>query len=231
MTPQQHSRYARHLLLPGFGEAAQQRLLQSKVLLIGAGGLGSPAALYLAAAGVGHLTIIDPDVVDLSNLQRQILHRQSDVGKPKVHSAQRELHALNPDCQLSLLAEPFTAENALTLATQHDLVIDGSDNFTTRFLSNDACYLTRTPLVYGSIFQFEGQVTLFDPQRQDSPCYRCIVPTSPAEGAVPNCLEAGVIGTLPGIIGSLQAMEAIKYLTGIGEPPVGKLLYLSLIHI
>ena len=224
MTDQQRDRYARHLLLPGFGAEAQEKLLNSRVLLIGAGGLGSPTALYLVAAGIGNLTIIDHDTVDLSNLQRQILHRESDLGQPKVRSAQRELEALNSNCRLTLLEEPFTAKNAEELIADHDLVIDGSDNFTTRFLANDACYFGKKPLVYGSIFQFEGQLTLFD-QHEQSPCYRCLVPQPPADGAVPNCLEAGVIGTLPGIIGSLQAMEAIKYLTGLGTPPRGKLVH------
>ena len=226
MTEAQKARYARHLLLPGFGEDAQLKLLRSKVLLIGAGGLGSPSALYLAAAGVGHLTIIDHDTVDESNLQRQILHRSHDVGQPKVESARRELLALNPELQITLHQVPFTQDNALSLVEEHDLVIDGSDNFTTRFLSNDACFFARVPLVYGSIFQFEGQLTMFD-YRDESPCYRCLVPAVPDDGTVPNCLEAGVIGTLPGIIGSMQAMEAIKYLAGVGTPPVGKMLYYS----
>ncbi len=224
MTDSQRERYARHLLLPDFGDAAQEKLMRSRVLLIGAGGLGSPTALYLVAAGVGHLTIIDPDVVDLSNLQRQILHRETDVGKPKVESATRELAALNSECEITCKQEAFTSENAMELVKAHDLVIDGSDNFATRFLTNDACFFAKTPLIYGSIFQFEGQLTAFD-SSSESPCYRCIVPEPPADGAVPNCLEAGVIGTLPGVIGSLQAMEAIKYLTGLGNPPIGKLLY------
>jgi len=224
LSESQKQRYARHLLLPQFGEKAQEKLLNSKVLLIGAGGLGSPCALYLAAAGVGHLTIIDHDSVDLSNLQRQILHRESDVGISKLNSAQRELNALNSGCKLTLIDQPFSIDNAEALVKKHDLVIDGSDNFSTRFLANDACFLTKTPLIYGSIFQFEGQLTVFDSSPK-SPCYRCIVPDLPEEGAVPNCLEAGVIGTLPGIIGSMQAMEAIKYLTNLGRSPIGKLLY------
>lgn len=224
LTNHQKNRYARHLLLPGFGEEAQLRLAESKVLLIGAGGLGSPVALYLAAAGVGHLTIIDADQVELSNLQRQILHAEEEVGEPKVESAARRLKALNSETQVTCLNSSFSVENALELVSSHDLVIDGSDNFPTRFLANDSCHLAGKPLVYGSIFQYEGQLTLFH-TAAGSPCYRCLVPEIPEDGAVPNCLEAGVIGTLPGIIGSLQAMETIKYLAGIGSPPLGKMLY------
>jgi len=225
MTNSQSERYARHLLLPEFGPSAQERLLESKVLVIGAGGLGSPALLYLTAAGVGHITIIDHDTVDLSNLQRQILHSERTVGTKKIESAEQSLRALNSDVTLSTVDAPFTIDNALTLVQEHDLVIDGSDNFATRFLTNDACYFSKTPLVYGSIFQYEGQLSFFNARDKHSPCYRCLVPAPPEEGAVPNCLEAGVIGTLPGIIGSMQAMEAIKYLAGVGTPPIGKMLY------
>ena len=218
------NRYARHLLLPEFGEEAQLRLKNSKVLLVGAGGLGSPVALYLTAAGIGHLTIIDADKVELSNLQRQILHDETSLGTTKVKSAHKRLTALNSDTTINLIEDSFNLNNAQDLVEEHDLIIDGSDNFPTRFLVNDACYFSEKPLVYGSIFQYEGQLTLFNPKKK-GPCYRCIVPEVPEDGAVPNCLEAGVIGTLPGIIGSLQSMEAIKYLSGIGTPMVGKMLY------
>lgn len=224
MKERQSQRYARHLLLPGFGESAQQKLLDAKVLLIGAGGLGSPCALYLAAAGIGHLTIVDDDIVELSNLQRQVLHKESSVGYPKVESAQDTLSALNSETNVTLVKERFTELNAESLVASHDIVVDGSDNFATRFLVNDACFFGQKPLVYGSIFQFEGQVTVFDPAR-GGPCYRCLIPEPPEEGLVPNCLEAGVIGTLPGVIGSLQAMEVIKYLTNLGKSPVGKMLH------
>ena len=226
MTPKQKERYARHLLLSDFGEEAQKKLLSTKVLLIGAGGLGSPCALYLAAAGVGSLTIVDHDIVELSNLQRQILHNETKVGMKKVESAQDTLSTLNQDVSIQIVDEAFTVQYANELVQSHDLVIDGSDNFQTRFLANDACYLNQTPLIYGSIFQYEGQLTVFDFSK-NSVCYRCLVPEIPEDGAVPNCLEAGVIGTLPGIIGSLQAMEAIKWIAGIGEPPVGKMIYYS----
>lgn len=221
---EQSARYARHLLLPQFGEEAQERLLESKVLLIGAGGLGSPLALYLVAAGIGQLTIIDPDSVELSNLQRQIIHSEDSVGQPKVESAGHRLRALNSGTSLTLLHEPFTAENALNLVEAHDVIVDGTDNFPTRFMSNDACHLAGKPLIYGSIYQYEGQLTVFH-TKAGSPCYRCLVPAVPEEGAVPNCMEAGVIGTLPGIIGSLQAMEVIKFIAGVGSPPLGKMLY------
>lgn len=224
LTPDEKERYARHLLLPGFGEEAQLRLKKSKVLIIGAGGLGSPVALYLTAAGVGHLTIIDADQVELSNLQRQILHSTEDISELKVDSSRKRLSSLNPDLSIRCIPEFFSVENAEELVIEHDLVIDGSDNFPTRFLVNDACYFQRKPLIYGSIFQFEGQLTFFH-RAENTPCYRCLVPEVPEEGAVPNCLEAGVLGTLPGIIGSLQAMEALKYLSGLGTLPAGKMLY------
>ncbi len=224
LTDQEKTRYARHLLLPQFGEEAQERLFNSKVLLVGAGGLGSPCALYLVSAGVGQLTIIDPDEVELSNLQRQILHNEQSVGKAKVDSAKVQLNALNSETEVVTLHEAITSRNALSLISDNDLVVDGSDNFPTRFLVNDACHFGKKPLVYGSIFQYEGQMTVFDTAK-GSPCYRCLVPDMPEDGAVPNCLEAGVIGTLPGVIGSLQAMEATKLLCNIGSAPTGKMLY------
>lgn len=223
LTDAERERYARHLSVPGVGEEGQLRLRRSSVLLIGTGGLGSPAAMYLAAAGVGRLGLIDQDTVDRSNLQRQILHRESSVGKPKLESAAASLREVNPHISLELHPTRFTPANAAELVARYDLVLDGSDNFPTRFLSNDACFFARKPLVYASIFRFEGQVTVFAPHL-GGPCYRCMLPTLPPPGAAPSCAEAGVLGVLPGVIGSLQAMEAIKLLLGIGEPPLGKLL-------
>jgi molybdopterin/thiamine biosynthesis adenylyltransferase/rhodanese-related sulfurtransferase len=216
-------RYARHLSVPGVGEQGQRKLKASSVLMIGTGGLGSPAALYLAAAGVGRIGLIDPDTVDRSNLQRQILHGESWVGKSKLESAAARLREVNPHLELELLPVRFTPENALDLVSRYEVVLDGCDNFPTRFLSNDACFLLKKPCVYGSIFRFEGQVTVFA-SHLGGPCYRCMLPSLPAPGSAPSCEEAGVLGVLPGVIGSLQAMETIKLLLGIGEPPLGKLL-------
>ena len=218
----QRNRYHRHLLLPEVGEAGQQRLLESKVLLLGAGGLGSPAALYLAAAGVGTLGIVDMDVVDASNLQRQVLHTLDRIGERKVDSAKKALTAMNPDVNVVGYDVRLGADNVVELFEQYDLVVDGTDNFPTRYLVNDASLLTRTPVVHGSIFRFEGQVAVFDPYR--GPCYRCLVPEPPPAELAPSCAEAGVLGVLCGIIGSLQATEAIKMLLGLGEPLVGRLL-------
>jgi adenylyltransferase/sulfurtransferase len=219
----ERERYARHLSIPGVGEDGQRRLKAASVLLIGSGGLGSPAALYLAAAGVGRIGLIDPDTVDRSNLQRQILHGESWVGKPKLESAAARLREINPHVELELHPVRFTPDNALDLVARYDVVLDGCDNFPTRFLSNDACFLLKKPCVYGSIFRFEGQLTVFAPHL-GGPCYRCMLPTLPPPGAAPSCAEAGVLGVLPGVIGSLQAMETIKLLLGIGEPPLGNLL-------
>ncbi|WP_367873662.1 molybdopterin-synthase adenylyltransferase MoeB [Luteolibacter sp. Populi] len=216
-------RYARHLSVPGVGIEGQRRLKASSVLMIGTGGLGSPAALYLAAAGVGRIGLIDPDSVDRSNLHRQILHGESWVGKSKLESAAARLREVNPHVELELLPIRFTPENALELVARYDVVLDGCDNFPTRFLSNDACFFQKKPCVYGSIFRFDGQVTVFAPHL-GGPCYRCMLPSLPAPGSAPSCEEAGVLGVLPGVIGSLQAMETIKLLLGIGEPPLGKLL-------
>lgn len=222
-------RYARHLSIPGVGEQGQQRLKESSVLLIGGGGLGSPAALYLAAAGVGRIGLVDDDHVDRSNLQRQILHGESWVGKPKLDSALARLCEINPLVEIEGHAARFSPDNAAALASDYQLILDGSDNFPTRFLSNDVAFFQRKPCVYGSIFRFEGQLTVFAPHL-GGPCYRCMLPTLPAPGAAPSCEEAGVLGVLPGVIGSLQAMEAIKLLLGIGEPPLGRLVCYDALH-
>ncbi|HZP96810.1 MAG TPA: molybdopterin-synthase adenylyltransferase MoeB [Candidatus Limnocylindria bacterium] len=221
-TPEQAQRYSRHLLIPEVGEAGQHRLLKSKVLLIGAGGLGSPAAYYLAAAGVGTLGIVDSDVVDTTNLQRQILHSSESVGEPKVESAKRRLEALNPDVKVVGYQERLTSENIDRIIADYDLVIDGADNFPTRYLLNDASVKHDKPVVHGSIYRFEGQITVFKPHA--GPCYRCLFPTPPPPELAPSCAEAGVLGVLPGVIGALQANEAIKLLLGIGEPLVGRYL-------
>jgi adenylyltransferase/sulfurtransferase len=223
LSPDELVRYSRHILLPEIGVAGQQKLAAARVLVIGAGGLGSPAALYLAAAGIGTLGIADFDRVEPHNLQRQLLHDDSTVGQLKVVSAARRLRATNPFITVVEHPEVVTAANALALFAAYDVIVDGTDTFATRYLNNDAAVLTRRPLVYGSIYQFEGQVAVFDPAR-GSPCYRCLFPEPPAAGAVPNCGEAGVLGALCGVIGSLQALEALKLVTGIGEPLLGHLL-------
>lgn len=223
LSPTESARYARHLMLPQIGVAGQERLKASSVLIIGAGGLGSPAALYLAAAGIGRLGIVDPDTVDLSNLQRQLLHGQSSLGQPKLASASARLAEVNPHVQVEAHPVRLTAANAQAIAASYDLIIDGSDNFPTRFLTNDVAFLLGKPLVYAAIFRFEGQLSVFAPHL-GSPCYRCMLPDIPPPGAAPSCNEAGVLGVLPGILGSLQAMEAIKLLLGIGTPPLGKLI-------
>jgi molybdopterin/thiamine biosynthesis adenylyltransferase/rhodanese-related sulfurtransferase len=222
LSPDQRNRYQRHLLLPEVGEAGQQKLLDARVLLLGAGGLGSPAALYLAAAGVGTLGILDMDVVDASNLQRQILHNLERVGERKVDSAKKTLTAMNPDVNVETHDVRLGADNVVELFSGYDLVVDGTDNFPTRYLVNDASLVTRTPIVHGSIFRFEGQVTVFNPFV--GPCYRCLVPEPPPPELAPSCAEAGVLGVLCGIVGSLEAAEAIKMLLGIGDPLVGRLL-------
>src|SRR6187399_3298734 len=214
-------RYSRHLVLPGLGLEGQRKLKEARVLIIGAGGLGSPAALYLAAAGVGTLGMIDADRVDLTNLQRQVIHGTSGVGAPKVDSARARLRDLNPHVVVESFEELLTSANAREIIRRFDLVLDGSDNFPTRYLVNDACVLERKPLVYGSIFRFDGQLSLFAP---GGPCYRCLFADPPPAGLVPNCAEGGVVGALPGIIGSLQALEAIKWIIGAGESLAGRLL-------
>jgi molybdopterin/thiamine biosynthesis adenylyltransferase/rhodanese-related sulfurtransferase len=222
MTQDQRVRYHRHLLLPEVGEKGQMKLLDSKVLLLGAGGLGSPAALYLAAAGVGTIGIIDMDVVDASNLQRQILHTLDRVGMRKVDSAKAALTALNPDVKVVTYDTRLGADNVLDIIDGYDVIVDGTDNFPTRYLVNDASLIKRIPVVHGSIFRFEGQVTVFDPFV--GPCYRCMIPEPPPAELAPSCAEAGVLGVLCGIVGSLQAVEAIKMLLSLGEPLVGRLL-------
>jgi adenylyltransferase/sulfurtransferase len=224
MTNEQRIRYSRHLIMPEVGAEGQQRLNAARALCIGAGGLGSPAALYLAAAGVGTLGIVDLDDVDLSNLQRQILHGTKDIGRRKVESARDRLRDVNPEIAIEIHDARFTSANAQQLVNKYDLVVDGSDNFATRYLSNDVCVWAKKPNVYGSVFRFEGQATVFAPHL-GGPCYRCLFPEPPAPGTVPNCAEAGVLGVLPGIIGSIQANEAIKLILGKGESLVGRLLH------
>ncbi len=222
LSSDQRHRYHRHLLLPEVGEVGQQKLLDSKVLLLGAGGLGSPAALYLAAAGVGTLGIIDMDVVDASNLQRQILHNMDRIGERKVDSAKKTLTAMNPDLNVVGYDTRLGADNVLSIIDGYDVIVDGTDNFPTRYLVNDASLLKKIPVVHGSIFRFEGQVTVFHPYV--GPCYRCMIPEPPPAELAPSCAEAGVLGVLPGIIGSMQALETIKLLLGLGDPLVGRLL-------
>ncbi|GMV23558.1 MAG: molybdenum cofactor biosynthesis protein MoeB [Acidimicrobiia bacterium] len=222
MTPSAELRYARQVRLPEFGAQGQQKLAEARVLLVGLGGLGSPAALYLAAAGVGTLGLVDYDIVDATNLHRQVIHGTPDVGRSKLQSAAERLTAINPDVRLELHDEAFDASNARRLVEAYDIVLDGTDNFPTRYLVNDVCVMTRTPNVYGSIFRFEGQASVF--AVGDGPCYRCLHPEPPPPGLIPNCAEAGVLGVLPGIIGTIQATEAIKLITGIGETLVGRLL-------
>lgn len=217
------ARYSRHLIMPEVGMAGQRRLKQGSVLLIGTGGLGSPLALYLAAAGVGHIGLVDFDVVDASNLQRQIVHGTSTVGVAKTESAKRRLQDLNPYIEITTYETQITSQNALDLMRPYDVIVDGTDNFPTRYLTNDACVLLGKPNVYGSIFRFEGQATVFS-ARDGGPCYRCLYPEPPPPGLVPSCAEGGVLGVLPGVIGTIQATEVIKLLTGIGEPLIGRLL-------
>ena len=222
MTSAQRIQYHRHLLLPEVGEKGQLKLLGAKVLLLGAGGLGSPAALYLAAAGVGTIGIIDMDVVDTSNLQRQILHNLERVGMRKVDSARKTLEGMNPDIKVNTYDTRLGADNILDIIDGYDVIVDGTDNFPTRYLVNDAALLKKIPVVHGSIFRFEGQVTVFNPYV--GPCYRCMIPEPPPAELAPSCAEAGVLGVLPGIVGSIQAVEAIKLLLELGDPLVGRLL-------
>ena len=222
-TPEQITRYARHFTLPEVGEAGQAKLLDAKVLCVGAGGLGSPVALYLAAAGVGTIGIADHDTVDMSNLQRQILHTNDRVGMPKVESAQLTLNALNPDVNVVQFKERLSSENVMRIIDDFDIVVNGCDNFPTRYLINDACVMAKKTLVDGSIFQFEGQVTVVDPT--EGPCYRCLFPEPPPPGMAPSCAEAGVLGVLPGLVGCVQALEVIKIILGAGNPLVGRMMH------
>ena len=222
LSADQRIRYQRHLLLPEVGEEGQMRLLDSKVLLLGAGGLGSPAALYLAAAGVGTIGIIDMDVVDASNLQRQVLHNVERIGMRKVDSAKITLTAMNPDVNVVTYDTRLGADNILDIIDGYDVIVDGTDNFPTRYLVNDASLIKNIPVVHGSIFRFEGQVTVFSPYV--GPCYRCMIPEPPPPELAPSCAEAGVLGVLPGIVGSIQAVETIKLLLALGEPLIGRLL-------
>ncbi len=226
LDPQERERYGRHLSVPEIGEEGQVRLLESRVLLIGAGGLGSPAAFYLAAAGVGTLGLVDDDVVDRSNLQRQILHTDARVGKLKVDSAREALLALNPSLTIDAHPTRLTAENVESLFNGYDVIVDGTDNFPTRYLINDACVKLRLPNVHASVYRFDGQATVFWPSRPDEPgpCYRCLYPEPPPPEMAPSCAEAGVLGVLPGVMGLLQAVETLKLLLGIGRPLVGRLL-------
>ena len=215
-------RYSRHLLIPEVGLEGQKKLKAASVLVIGTGGLGSPVALYLAAAGVGRIGLVDYDVVDYSNLQRQVIHGTSGLGVLKVESARKRMLDLNPDIQVEVYNEPFTSENAMRIAESYAILIDGTDNFPTRYLVNDVCVLTGKANVYGSIYRFDGQVSVFDARR--GPCYRCLFPEPPPPGLVPSCAEGGVLGVLPGTIGTFQATEALKLILGIGEPMIGRLM-------
>jgi len=221
-TDEQIERYSRHIILPEVGGSGQQKMLDARVLLLGAGGLGSPAAYYLAAAGIGNLGIVDFDQVDLSNLQRQIIHSTERIGMLKTESAKKTIQALNPDVNVTLYNEKMDSNNIMSLIKDYDYVVDGSDNFPTRYLVNDACVMKNKTLIHGSIYRFEGQVTVFKPG--DGPCYRCLYPEPPPPGMVPNCQEGGVLGVLAGVIGNLQVVEVLKLILGIGKPLVGKLL-------
>ncbi len=229
LTPQEYQRYARHLSIPEVGEEGQRRLKAAAVLCIGAGGLGSPIAMYLAAAGVGRLGLVDNDVVDFSNLQRQILHGTADVDRPKLDSALDTLRDINPEVTVDTYQERFTSDNARQIAEPYDIIIDGTDNFATRYLSNDLAVLTGKPNVYGSIFRFEGQCSVFAPHL-GGPCYRCMFPEPPEPGMVPSCAEGGVLGVLPGVVGNMQAIEAIKLIIGIGTPLLGRLIHFDALN-
>jgi molybdopterin/thiamine biosynthesis adenylyltransferase len=222
LTTEQRARYSRHLVLPGVGESGQKRLLDGRVMIVGAGGLGSPAALYLAAAGVGTIGLVDDDIVDASNLQRQVIHSQDRVGTQKVESARRSIAALNSDVKVESYAGRLNASNALDLLAGYDVIIDGADNFPTRYLINDAAMHLGAPVVHGSVLRYEGQVSVFEPHQ--GPCYRCLFRLPPPPELAPSCAEAGVLGALPGVIGSIQAMEALKLLLGTGDSLAGRLL-------
>jgi len=224
LTPDQVKRYSRHIIMQDVGSAGQRKMMESSALIIGAGGLGSPSAVYLALAGVGKLGIVDFDVVELSNLQRQILHHTPDVGRPKVQSALDNIKSYNPEVDVVLHEAWLTSENAFDIISQYDIVINGADNFATRYLVNDACYLLNKPLIDGSILIFDGQATVFLPGQG---CYRCLFPAPPPPGMVPNCAEAGVLGALTGLVGSIQATEALKHILGIGESLSSRLLVID----
>lgn len=229
ITNEQVKRYSRHLIMPEVGVEGQEKLINSSVLCIGAGGLGSPLALYLAAAGVGHLGVLDFDVVDFSNLQRQIIHSEKTIGELKVESAKKRILELNSDIKVTTYNEMLTSENAMEIIKDYDVIVDGTDNFATRYLVNDSCVLLGKPNVYGSIFRFEGQVSVFDAKK--GPCYRCLYPEPPPPGLVPSCAEGGVLGILPGIIGTLQAAEAVKLIIEQGNPLIGRLLFLDVLEM
>lgn len=230
LSTEELSRYARHLAIPEFGIEGQRRLKGARVLCIGAGGLGSPITMYLAAAGIGGLGLVDPDVVEITNLQRQILFGQKDLGRKKLDAARERLLDINPHVDVQLYPELFTAANAMRIAADYDVIIDGTDNFPTRYLSNDVAVWLRKPNVYGSILRFDGQVGVFAPHL-GAPCYRCMCPQPPPPGMVPSCAEGGVLGVLPGLIGTMQALEAIKLITGVGQPLLGKLLHVDTLSL
>lgn len=222
LTNQEVMRYGRHLIMPEVGVEGQEKLKAARILMVGAGGLGSPSGLYLAASGVGEITLLDPDVVDVSNLQRQILHDTSSVGQPKVESAKKRMHEVNPFVKVNAIQDKLSNANVRQLVREHDLVVDGTDNFETRYMVNDACIFEGKLNVYGSIFRFDGQATVFC--AEDGPCYRCLYPEAPPPGMVPSCAEGGVLGILPGVVGTIQATEAIKLIIGKGQPLLGRLL-------
>jgi adenylyltransferase/sulfurtransferase len=224
-TEEQIQRYSRHIILPDVGGEGQSKLLSSRILIVGMGGLGSPVGLYLAAAGIGTLGLVDFDRVELNNLQRQIIHTTGNVGKEKVLSAGEAIKAINPDVSVRAYDQRLKADNIMEILSDYDLIMDGTDNFSTRFLLNDACFVTKKTIVFGAIFRFEGQVTVFSPDK--GPCYRCLLPEMPPPGSVPRCQEAGVFGVLPGIVGAIQATEAIKLILGIGRPLIGRLMLID----
>lgn len=224
LTPYQVQRYSRHIIMPQVGSVGQRKLLASKVLIVGAGGLGSPIAIYLTLAGVGTIGIVDFDTVDVTNLQRQILHQNDDIGRPKALSALETLKAYNPDVDVQIHEEPITSDNAFDIIPQYDIIINGADNFPARYLVNDAAYLSGKPLIDGSILLFDGQATVYLPGQG---CYRCLFPTPPPPGEVPSCAEAGVLGMLPGLVGSIQATETVKQILGVGESLSGRLLLID----
>ena len=224
LTPYQVERYSRHIIMPQVGSRGQRKLMESKVLIVGAGGLGSPVAIYLALAGIGTLGIVDFDVVELSNLQRQTLHRNDDIGRRKVESAKETLLAYNPEVDVRIHEQPLTSENAMEIIGAYDVIVNGADNFPARYLVNDAAYLSGKPLVDGSILLFDGQTTVFLPGRG---CYRCLFPEPPPPGEVPSCAEAGVLGMLPGMVGSIQAAETVKLILGVGNSLAGRLLLID----